>query len=423
MTVLHRGLALADRSWRELRNALSSPRVAVQLTAVIVGAVLAGIVAVLYSGASGTWQQSIREETVRSGLRHEQVRAVYEDEAPLAIRVAAAQARAEALRGPAGRSELAAAERVVSAQLAFAIGQSAAPGSLAAGRNYALPNGGFDVSRRLADVVRAGPAVPDPERTAADGDAQAALAGGLGLLTVVVTGLAVVLAALPGVRRNPLDGEAPDSPDDEHPSPEPEIIPQPGTADPRGRRIAYVLLVFWAAGVLLPFAQLALGGEEQRYQAAAARTAVQLTGQIAIGQARAAFADDARRTAIFADAAAISRQLAALDVTGPLVAAEESIAAGEETAAARTRAVAEQMGAAPSTADGIDGHLADALASVPDDWSAGLRQQIEQADRAETFGAWSNATVAFIAAVAALGAVVQVMSTARQLDPEPQPFP
>ena len=250
------------------------------------------------------------------------------------------------------------------------------------------------------------------------------LAGGLGLLTVLVTGLAVVLAALPRVRRTRTpDGDAPNSPDDEHSDSEPEIIPQPGTAGLRERRIAYVLLALWAAGVLLPFAQLTLGGEEQRYQAAAARTAVQLSGQIAIGQTRASFADDAQRTAIFADAAATSRQLAALDVTGPLVATEESIASGEETAAARTGVVAAQMGAAPTTANGIDGHLADALARVPDDWKPVERQQIEQADRAETFGAWSNATVAFIAAVAALGAVVEVMSTARRLDPEPQPPP
>ena len=40
-----------------------------------------------------------------------------------------------------------------------------------------------------------------------------------------------------------------------------------------------LLLVLWAAGVLLPLVQLALAGEEQRSQAAAARTAVHLPGR------------------------------------------------------------------------------------------------------------------------------------------------
>jgi hypothetical protein len=398
---------------------VSAPRVAVQLTAVVAGAALAGVVAVLYSGASGIWQQSIREETVRSGLRHEQARAVYGDEAPLAVRVAAAQTRADALSVLEGESEAVKAERVVSTQLAFAIGQSVAPGGLAADRAYALPDGGFDVALRLADVVRAGPAVPDPARTAADGDAEAALAGGLSVFTVVVTGLAVVLAALPWrVRRNPPDGDRSDAPDQDHSSSPPEIIPQPGTTDPRNRRSAYVLLALWAAGVLLPFAQLALSAEEQRLQAAAARTAVQVTERIAIGQARAAFADDAMRTALFAEAAATSRRLAALDVTGPLVAVETSIATAEEIAAARTLVVAARMGTPPTTSDGIDRHLADALASDRDDWSAGLQQQVELAERATTFGDWSNAAVAVIAVVAALGAVMQVTAAAGLDGPE-----
>lgn len=375
----------------------AKPRVAIQVAAVVVGAVLAAVVAVQYSSASGLWQQAIREETVRSGLRQEQVRALYGDEAPLGVRIAAARARAEALRRLAGNSR-ADSERVVSTQLAFALGQSAAPGSLGAGDLYVLPDGGFDVARRLADAIRTGKTVPDPEATAAQGDAEATRALWLSALTVLVTGAAVVFAALPPNRRR----------SGQHATAEPELFPQPGTADRTTRRTASVLLALWAAGVLLPFAQLALGGEEQRSQAAAARTAVALTGQVAIGQARTAFADDARRTALFAGAAAIGRRIAALDFAGASASAESDVAAAEEAAASQLEVVAARMGRPLTAAAGIDQHLADALAADENRWKALGAEQNRQADRAEVYGAWSNAAVVLISAVAAVGAVAQV---------------
>ncbi len=389
------------RWWRPVRRRLTG-RVAVQVAAVVAGAVLAAVVAVQYSSASGLWQQAIREETLRSGLRQEQVRALYGDEAPLAARIAAAQARAETLRQLVGNPR-ADSERVVSTQLAFALAQSAAPGSLGYGDLYVRPDDGYDVAQRLADAIRTdviqlGKSVPDPEATAGQGDAEATLALWLSGLTVLVTGAAVVFAALPPKRGR--SGRLATT--------EPELFPQPGSADRTTRRTSSVLLALWAVGVLLPFAQLALGGEEQRSQATAARTAVALTGQVAIGQARSAFADDARRTALFAGAAAVGRQIAAVDLAGASASAESDVAAAEEAAASRLEVVAARMGRPLSTADGIDQHLADALAADQSRWDALGAEQIRQAERAKAYGDWSNAAVVLISAVAAVGAVVQV---------------
>jgi hypothetical protein len=287
----------------------------------------------------------------------------------------------------------------VAAQTAFQLVQSAPPGSLAAARQYALPGGGFDAPRRLADVTRAEPAPPDADATAMDGDAQALAAGVVGLFTVLITGAAVTGAAMP--RRGTADDTEP-----------PEIIPQPGLAAGRRRRAAILLLAFWAAGVLLPFAQLALSAEEQRSQGAGARTAVQLSGQIAIGLTRSQFETNALRTAAFADVAATSRELAALDAPQRDAATERAVASAEESAAATARAIAAAMSQVPATVDGLDARTVAELRSGPNDWPATLKRQNAEVDRANAYGSASNAAVAAIAVLLALTAVVEVVTSA-----------
>ena len=341
------------RWWSALRPTVTSERVLVQLAAVVAGAAFAAVAAVLYSNASGTWQQAVREETQRTAARQEQVRTVYDDEAPVAFAAAAAQVRARELRPLRGTGRLAGSEYTVAAQTAFQLVQSAPPGSLAAARQYALPGGGLDAPPgRLADVTRADPAPPDADATAMDGDAQALAAGVVGLFTVLITGAAVTGAAMP--RRGTADDTEP-----------PEIVPQPGLAAGRRRRAAILLLAFWAAGVLLPFAQLALSAEEQRSQGAGARTAVQLSGQIAIGLTRSQFETNALRTAAFADVAATSRELAALDALPRDAATERAVAGAEESAAATARAIAAAMSQVPATVDGLDARTVAELRSGP----------------------------------------------------------
>lgn len=414
----HAGLHLPRRRlWQAVRTSLSEPRTAVQLTAVILGALFAALAAVLYSDASGTWQQAIREESVRSSSIQEQIRAVYGDEAPVAFRVAAADARADALRlvdSTDSTNPLVASERMVAEQSAFALRQSAPPGTLGSGKEYALPDGGFDVPRRIADLARGHPDAPNPDRTAAQGDGQAKLALYIALMTVVVTGAAVAVASIPASprARRRLQREAR----------KPELLPQPGVADRHyHRRTSFVLLALWAAGVLLPFAQLALSGEEQRSQATAARTAVRLTTETATSLARTSFETTALRDAAMADAASAARELAALDADESSADAERAVARAEASAASRTRDIAVQMSRAPAIDQGANSYMLRALASGPAEWETDRRAQNSEADRADQFGSWANGIVAFIAILAAIGAIIEVFS-AHYSNRRPRPY-
>lgn len=113
-------------------------------------------------------------------------------------------------------------------------------------------------------------------------------------------------------------------------------------------------------------------------QAAAARTAVQLTAQTATGLARTAFETNALRDAIMADSASTARE--------PDGDVERVLARAEAAAAANLHDIALQMGDAPMPDESLDSYLSQALASNETDWAATLRAQNEQADRADRFG-------------------------------------
>jgi hypothetical protein len=364
---------------------------------VIVGAASA---ALFYSDAGGEWQLAVREETQRANLVQEQVRAVYGDEAPLAFRLAAAQVRAEALGRIDDRGRLAESELVLAEQTAFGLSAAAPPGSLIAGTRYAEPSGGFDVVRRVADVL-AETRLPDPDRTVAGADESAALGRLTSLGTVLLTAVGGWLL-LARVRRSrePDQGEAADGEEGTEDAP-------PSAEARRPRRIAAVLTLIWALGVVLPFGQLVLSGEEQRAQAQAARIAVSLTSQIAIGLTRTSFATGAGRDADLADAAATAREFAAL-YTDPVNAAQErELARVEYAVSARLRQIAEDMSRAPAAGDPLEPAVAQALATREDDWYTGLAEQGEAADRANTFGGWGNDVVMLIAVVAVVGWVIE----------------
>jgi hypothetical protein len=377
-------------------------RVTVQLIAVIVGAVLTGVVAILYSSASGSWQQSVRDETERTAARQEQVRRIYGDEAPVAFRVAVADIRARALRPIKDTSRLAASEQTVAAQAAFQLRRISPPDSLVGDPRYALPNSGFDVPRRLTELTRTEADPPDPGASRGDGDTKAVLAGAVAVITVIFTGVATVAAAMP--RRRGRDDAADD----------PQLIPQLGLAAAERRRITMLLLVLWAAGVLLPLVQLGLAGEEQRSQAAAARTAVHLSGQIAVGLTRSEFELNALRDATFVNVAATSREFAAVDASPADAPAELAMVRAEEAAAADVHDVAVTMGQVPAVVDGLDEPTVAGLRSGENDWEALLARQNAEADRADLYGDWSNAAVAAIAGVLALTAWFEVVAAIRK---------
>jgi hypothetical protein len=404
MTFVERWRRRLRRGRSSLGRSLAQRRVAVQLVAVILGAIFAGVAAVEYSSASGDWQEAIRHQTKHSSAVQEEARAVYGDEAPEGFRIATARARANALRGIGASSRVAASELVVAEQIAFARPRIAPPGTLASGRVYITQDGGYDVARRVADATRPLALLPDADETFADGDRHATTARWISAVTVMFTGLAVAAAS---VRRRPQPQH--------RGAPEPEVVPQPGAADPPYRRVTVVLLVLWAAGVLLPFTQLALSGEEQRYQAAAAKTAAQIAGDIATSQARTGFETNALNDAAVAQVAAVAREIAALDASGPDAETERMLAAAEERAGGVNQGLAEQMGRPPTEQEGLDPTVARALASGPHEWGAATQVQAAQADRAEDFGNWSNAAVAAISAVAAVSALVEVGATRTEL--------
>jgi hypothetical protein len=388
--------SLAGRLTARRPSRLVLARLAVGVL-VIIGAAGA---ALFYSDAGGKWQLAVREETQRANLIQEQVRAVYGDEAPLAFRLANAQLRAEALRRIDDRGRLAESELVLAEQEAFGVSAAAPPGSLIAGTRYAEPNGGFDVMRRVADVL-AETTLPDPDRTFAGADESATLGriASLGTVLLTVVGGWLLLAR---VRRGagPDQGEAADGEEGTEDAP-------PSAEARRRRHIAAVLTLIWALGVLLPFGQLVLSGEEQRAQAQAARIAVSLTSQIAIGLTRTSFTTGVGRDADLADAAATAREFAAL-YTDPVNAAQErELARVEYAVSARLRRIAEDMSRGPAAGDPLEPDVAQALATREDDWHTGLAGQGEAADRANTFGDRGNDVVMLIAVVAVVGWLIE----------------
>ncbi len=393
------------RRWRALAGRLTARRpsrlVLARLAVGVLVIVGAAGAALCYSDAGGEWQLAVREETQRANLVQEQVRAVYGDEAPLAFRLAAAQLRAEALRRIDDRGRLAESELVLAEQTAFGLSAAAPSGSLLAGNRYAEPTGGFDVVRRVADVL-AGTRLPDPDRTFAGADESATLGRLTSLGTVLLTAVGGWLL-LARVRR----GRGPDQGEDADGGEGGTEDAPPSAEARRRRRVAAVLTLIWALGVVLPFGQLVLSGEEQRAQARAARIAVSLTSQIAVGLTRTSFATGARRDAGLADAAATAREFAAL-YTDPVNAAQErELARVEYAVAARLRQIAEDMSRAPAAGDPLEPGVAQALATREDDWYTGLAEQGEAADRADTFGDWGNDVVVLIAVVAVVGWLIE----------------
>jgi hypothetical protein len=394
--------------WAAIRWSFADERTAAQLIAVFIGAALTAVAAILYSGASGAWQLSVRSESDRTAALQEQVRTVYGDEAPVAFRVAAAETRTRALHTIEDPSRLVASEAEVAEQVAFRLSQTARPGSLAADRRYVLPEGGYDVPRRLADLLRSQPLPPDPDVARTDGDAQALRAGVVGLVTVLATSIAIVIAAMPRRRTPGRDVQE-----------EPEVFPQPGLAAADRRRATILLLALWAAGVLLPLGQLALSAEEQRSQAAAARAAVQLSGQIAVSLTRSGFETNALRDAVFTDVAATARELAALDAPEPDATTERELARLEEAVAAVDRDIAARMGRVPDAVDGLDARTVAALRSDKPQWEATRATQKAETGRADVYGDWSNHAVAAIAVVAAATAWFELVMMLHHRPPPP----
>ncbi|MFJ7180228.1 hypothetical protein ACIQXA_28420 [Streptomyces massasporeus] len=168
-------------------------RIRLQIVLLAVIAVATPLSAWAFSKASGAYQDAVRQEISRQETLLDDVRTVYTEDARLAFDVAAASARADALRPIRGQGRTAASEYEIAAQTAFSLRGTADSGSFLQDA-YRHEKLGYDLPRRLADLQWDKPERYrlDPEATMRSGDtwvvwglASTALAG-----VAVLTGVA-----------------------------------------------------------------------------------------------------------------------------------------------------------------------------------------------------------------------------------------
>ena len=166
-------------------------------SAAVLAAIIATRASFLANEAAGHWQQAVRSEIKRAAATVEDVRYVYTSEAPLAYRIAEAQVREQAFREAAeGATGEIQAALLHEADVQKALADALIPASeIAADARYALPEGGFDLSTRLADNRALNPELlaVDPDAEMDVGDRVSAKA-----VMLVAAGLPVGLTLLLG---------------------------------------------------------------------------------------------------------------------------------------------------------------------------------------------------------------------------------
>jgi hypothetical protein len=199
-----RGAAIAADEMAVAKAESGNGRVAVLLAvAAVVAALIGWQAAVISNSAGDAWQSALRTEVKRSASAQEDARYLYQNELPVAIRVLQARALESAYRAAAksatGVSLLAfKVEAETQAQIAAALEKSY---ELSSSPAYALPSGGLDLAKRLADLRAGSPQILalDPDALEAQGDALASKAN---LLTLAL--LPTSFGALFGVLAQPL---------------------------------------------------------------------------------------------------------------------------------------------------------------------------------------------------------------------------
>lgn len=379
-------------------------RVIVQILAIAAGAVLTFIVGWMYSDAASAWQKGIQVEVTRAGVDQDDVRRVYAIEGPNAYRVAAMQIRADALTTLAKTDATARTQREIVTQSAFALRGAAGPETLLGDRRYDLKGGGSDLARRLAAVRAAHDKPPDdPNDAERAGDDLARQALVTAFVTAVITGLFAVGAC---IRRRPAAEESL------------EFVPQPALAPPARKRVSYILLIIWVAGVLIPLVQLVYSSQEQRYQASAARHIVQARSDESISRTRTEFAVTAVQIAMEGSVAATAREIAAVYQSTRVSAAASRLARVEETAADRSTVVAREMAQVPSGTP-----LARALTTQQYDWDYLTALSAWETRKADSASLISNLLLALIAFVVLIEPVVEYRARGKEEAPAEAALP
>jgi hypothetical protein len=346
----------------------------VQGLVTILVAVAAAVAALVTGSASGKWQESAAQETTRSLATIEDVRFVYTAEAPGALEVAFAEARAEELRG--GQ---AATERAVLAAARKAMDEN----NLAA-RRYALPDGGYDVPGRLADVRQQNADLVrlDPDEALEAGDRRFTIALLILGATVPLVLLYVIADAVLRRRQPPAAASR------EEPSADVGLVPRPWSSGTRRRLWVSVALVAWLVITLLPALQQYYAGEAQRTGALAARKGTEFATMLQASNLASSFAITSQQRALWVSSHGLGSQLAALDSTDPGE-ARELAADGrtEQAVGARALEIAVSMGRSPSTQDDLDPATVRAVNASQDDVEAVVSEKRSEDERAADLGA------------------------------------
>ncbi|MFI8889566.1 hypothetical protein [Streptomyces paradoxus] len=389
-------------------------RVQIVLLAVITVATL--LSALAFSEASGTYQDAVRQEITRQETLLDDVRTVYTEDARLAFEVAAASARADALRPVRHEGRTAASEYEIAAQTAFALRSTARSGSLLhdAYRHREL---GYDLPRRLADLQRDKPGRYGlaPEATMRSGDTW--VMWGLGFAALAAAAVVAGVAAANVVRPRAL--RRPPGPDRRRVIRNVQLIPQPALTRTGESRLAPLLQLFIVVLLMvLPLGAVYAAGGEQRAQAEAARKATQLgTAALAFGQ-RTAFLEEGRRTAELTELRAMARERASLEtgITSGQARHERVVAAVEARAAEQVREIAEYMGRPPTRADRVDAATVTTLAEDPEHLSDLRDEQKRQVSFAEL----ASSRGVYLGAAAAMAAIAQMLVAAAVADGRPR---
>ncbi|MFI0976884.1 hypothetical protein ACH4SP_07630 [Streptomyces sp. NPDC021093] len=382
-------------------------------TRIQIGLISAVVLATLlatwqFKNAGDTYQDAIAQEITLQTALQKDVQYVYADEGQTPFRVAAAAARAEALKDLKGKGRLAASEHFQAEQQEFTLRSSAPAESIIGSDRYLTGKQGYDLPRRLADQQERHPALYrlDPNVTVRQGDKWGAWGRG----TAAAAGAAVLAAILAASILRPVPWRHPPL----VPPARPILrgvdpIPQPATAPPARRRAMQVHLLTAALLFLLPLGQLVATVSEQRSQAEAARHAVRLTASIVVSGQRAAFLDQMVSSADFAEIEAIAREAAALYLKDSAATRHErSVATAELRLAGRLRQMAEFMGRAPSASDGVTRGTVTAIGARPEDWPAMRAEQNRYKELADAAGS----RALYLAAATALAVVAEVLAAA-----------
>ena len=382
-----------------VRQWVTANRLQVAVTVLL--ALLLGAATWSSSKASGSWQQATRQDARSATLRVESVRFVYQSELPLAIGLAQAQVRRDALGDlEAGTDPEVIGELDAADQLVGQLRQSAeqTTNGLAKSDAYATPDGGYDVPRRLADVMRQDQvtAYDQSAATMRVGDWWARRAREWALLALIVTAAYVVLSALRSRRRRRERQQG---------LPDVGLVPTPWTEPRPGRAVAALALAAWLALPVLTAQQLGLSMDSARSAAESSRLISELSGSATVSQVRDGASADLLLRAYHLSMTGLSRQYAAtLDGSE----GQKLIGVAEQSAGDRWAQIGTAMAEVPTTSDGVDPLTIRWLASDPTDWEdIRSRQERVQID-SEDAGSASDAVALglLLAALAATAATV-----------------